>query len=215
MGHYCCGSLEDWNALNGYTEKVCESLDESKTNFFWLGVHLIDLYSSNLYRLTFDREKLGVSGFVGNCCAECFFAYCFDAFGLDKTRVSRLMNIVDEFGDGLRCFKKEWEPYSYSQLCELLPLSTEDRKPVKPDWTIKKIREYKKSLSESRKALFYHFPIGHSSEANFSFAKEQPHFRHFPIPRRAEAFQYWHLSQIAWRFAKVSSSVILKPTLAQ
>ena len=148
MGHYGCGSLEDWNALNGYAEKVCESLDESKTNFFWLGVHLIDLYSSNLYRLTFDREKLGVSGFVGNCCAECFFAYCFDAFGLDKRRVSRLMNIVDEFGDGLRCFKKEWEPYSYSQLCELLPLSTEDRKPVKPDWTIKKIREYKKSLSD-------------------------------------------------------------------
>ena len=45
--------------------------------------------------------------------------------------------------------------------------------------------------------------MGHFSEANLSFAEEQPHFRHFPIPRRAEAFQYWHLSQIAWRFAKV------------
>ena len=56
--------------------------------------------------------------------------------------------------------------------------------------------------------------MGHSSEANFSFAKEQPHFRHFPIPRRTEAFQYWHVSQIAWRFAKVSSSAILKPALA-
>ena len=32
--------------------------------------------------------------------------------------------------------------------------------------------------------------------------------------RRTEAFQYWHVSQIAWRFAKVSSSVILKPALA-
>ena len=73
----------------------------------------------------------------------------------------------------------------------------------------------KKSLSGFRKALLYHFPIGHSSEANFSFAKEQPHFRHLPIPRRAEAFQYWHVSQIAWRFAKVSSSAILKPALAQ
>ena len=67
-------------------------------------------------------------------------------FGLDKTQVSRYMNIVDEFGDGLRGFKKEWEPYSYSQLCELLPLSSEQRKPIQPDWTIKRIREYKKSL---------------------------------------------------------------------
>ena len=83
---------------------------------------------------------------AGNCCADFFFAYCFDEFGLDKTQVSRLMNIVDEFGDGLRCFKKKWEKFGYSQLCELLPLSDEERKPVKPDWTIKKIREYKKSL---------------------------------------------------------------------
>ena len=146
MGRYGCEGLEEWNALKGYAAKIREDLETSKTNFFWLGVHLIALYSSNLYRLTFDREKLGVSGIVGNCSAECFFAYCYDEFGLDKTRVSRLMNIVDEFGDGLRCFKKEWEPYSYSQLCELLPLSDEERKPVQPDWTIKKIREYKKSL---------------------------------------------------------------------
>ena len=36
----------------------------------------------------------------------------------------------------------------------------------------------------------------------------------FPIPRRAEAFQYCHFLQIACRFAKVSSSVILKSALA-
>lgn len=146
MGRYGCEGLEEWNALNGYAAKIREDLEASKTNFFWLGVHLIDLYSSNLYRLTFDREKLGVSGLVDNCSAECFFAYCYDEFGLDKTQVSRYMNIVDEFGDGLRGFKKEWEPYSYSQLCELLPLSSEQRKPIQPDWTIKRIREYKKSL---------------------------------------------------------------------
>ena len=146
MGRYGCEGLEEWNALNGYAAKIREDLETSKTNFFWLGVHLIDLYSSNLYRLTFDREKLGVSGIVDNCSAECFFAYCYDEFGLDKTQVSRYMNIVDEFGDGLRGFKKEWEPYSYSQLCELLPLSSEQRKPIQPDWTIKRIREYKKSL---------------------------------------------------------------------
>lgn len=137
---------ENLEVLEKYAATIHKDLEESKQNFFWLGVHLIDLYSSNLYRLTFDREKLGVSGIVDNCSAECFFAYCYDEFGLDKTQVSRYMNIVDEFGEGLRGFKKEWEPYSYSQLCELLPLSSEQRKPIQPDWTIKRIREYKKSL---------------------------------------------------------------------
>lgn len=137
---------ENLEVLEKYAATIRKDLEDSKQNFFWLGVHLIDLYSSNLYRLTFDREKLGVSGIVDNCSAECFFAYCYDEFGLDKTQVSRYMNIVDECGEGLRGFKKEWEPYSYSQLCELLPLSSEQRKPIQPDWTIKRIREYKKSL---------------------------------------------------------------------
>ena len=138
--------LDYKEALEKYAETIRKDLEESKQNFFWLGVHLIDLYSSNAYSVTFDREKLNVSCLVDNCSAECFFAYCFDEFGLDKTQVSRLMNIVDEFGDGLRCFKKKWEKFGYSQLCELLPLSDEQRKSVKPDWTVKQIREYKKSL---------------------------------------------------------------------
>ena len=49
---------------------------------------------------------------------------------------------------------------------------------------------------------------------NLSSKELYPHFRHLPIPRRTEAFQYWYVSQIAWRFAKVSSSVILKSVLA-
>ena len=146
------GGLDYNEALGKYAATIRKDLEDSKQNFFWLGVHLIDLYSSNTYSVTFDRKKLNVSFSVGNCIAECFFAYCFDEFGLDKTQVSRLMNIVDEFGDGLRCFKKKWEKFGYSQLCELLPLSDEERKPVKPDWTVKKIREYKKSLSDKPQA---------------------------------------------------------------
>ena len=147
---------ENLEVLEKYAATIRKDLEESKQNFFWLGVHLIDLYSSNSYSaivgIRFNHERIrNEYGFnlpigAGNCCADFFFAYCFDEFGLDKTQVSRLMNIVDEFGDGLRCFKKKWEKFGYSQLCELLPLSDEERKPVKPDWTIKKIREYKKSL---------------------------------------------------------------------
>lgn len=148
--------VENLEVLEKYAATIRKDLEDSKQNFFWLGVHLIDLYSSNTYSaivgIRFNHEQIrNEYGFnlpigAGNCCADFFFAYCFDEFGLDKTQVSRLMNIVDEFGDGLRCFKKKWEKFGYSQLCELLPLSDEKRKSVKPDWTIKKIREYKKSL---------------------------------------------------------------------
>lgn len=152
----CSSEAETLEVLESYSAKIRKDLDDSKQNFFWLGVHLIDLYSSNSYSvldgLRYNHETIRSEyGFnlpigAGNCCADFFFAYCFDEFGLDKTQVSRLMNIVDEFGDGLRCFKKKWEKFGYSQLCELLPLFDEERKPVKPDWTVKKIREYKKSL---------------------------------------------------------------------
>ena len=144
---WCYSAIDEMGQLlDSYSATIRKDLEESKQNFFWLGVHLIDLYTSDSYSITFNCDDFNTSCILGNCSAECFFAYCYDEFGLDKTRVSRLMNIVDEFGDGLRCFKKEWEPYSYSQLCELLPLSDEGRKSVQPDWTIKKIREYKKSL---------------------------------------------------------------------
>ena len=153
--------VEDLEVLEQYAATVRKDLADSKQNFFWLGVHLIDLYRSNSYSavvcVRFNYETIRTEyGFnlpigAGNCCADFFFAYCYDEFGLDKTQVSRLMNIVDEFGDGLRCFKKEWEDFGYSQLCELLPLSADERKPVQPDWTIKRIRESKKSLSDKQK----------------------------------------------------------------
>lgn len=149
-GQYGQGE-EGKKMLKSYTEVIQNDLSESKTNFFYLGVHLIDLYNSDTYSAAeINREQirmeLNLPIGAGNCCAQFFFAYCYDTFGLDKTQVSRFMNIVDEFGNKMIGFKKCWEKYSYSQLCELLPLTEEQRKPVKPDWTIKKIREYKKSL---------------------------------------------------------------------
>lgn len=138
--------------LKSYTETIQKDLQEWKTNFFYLGVHLIDLYTSNAYATNpYSIGTLQVEGWkvpvgAGNCCSTFFFAYCFEKFGLDKSQVSRYMNIVSEFGDGLRGFKKMWDKFSYSQLCELLPLSDEQRKPVKPTWTIKQIRDYKKTL---------------------------------------------------------------------
>lgn len=137
--------------LKNHTDRIQKDLNESKTNFFYLGLHLLDLYNSDAYSVVgYDREQLRMDLHLpigaGNCHSAFFFAYCFDTFGLDKTQISRYMNIVDEFGNEAIGFTTAWNKYSYSQLCELLPLTPEQRKKVKPVWTIKQIREYKKSL---------------------------------------------------------------------
>lgn len=120
---------EDKKMLEEYTQTIQNDLNEHKTNFFYLGVHLIDLFTSKVYAVygsEVDREQLRLECKLpigaGNHCSEFFFAYCFKTFGLEKTQISRYMNIVDEFGNQFRGFKKCWDKYSYSQLSEMLPL---------------------------------------------------------------------------------------------
>ena len=120
-------------------EKVLEDLSAAKTNYFYLGAHLLDIWNTRTYGV----HKFDVSNYSG----ANFFDYCNVNFKLDKSQVSRYMNIVSEFGDCLRGFKGEYKDYSYSLLTEMLPLTPKERKKVKPDWTIKQVRDYKKELA--------------------------------------------------------------------
>ena len=115
----------------------------------YLGFKLIDLYKSKDYAA--DQflmcNSLGISGKKkGLRESFAFFAYCEKYFYLDKSQVSRYMNVADEFGDMSCGVKPEWKDFGYSQLVELLPLTLEQRKSVKSDWTVKRIREYKQNL---------------------------------------------------------------------
>ena len=141
--------------LKVISNDIKKYMDLGKTDFFYIGVHLIDLYHSDAYSIyakDVSREQMRIEYNLpigaGNLCSDYFFAYCEKKFKLDKTQVSRYMNIVDEFGDAARGFKTRYKPFGYSQLCEMLPLSDEERKEIQPDWTIKRIREYKKLLAD-------------------------------------------------------------------
>lgn len=144
---------EDKEVLKLRSADIHKDLEDVKTNFFYLGAHLVDLYNSGSYcvyakEVTPEQMRIDYNLPVGagNLCSDYFFAYCKSQFSLEKSQVSRLMGIFDEFGNRARGFKVQWKDYKYSQLCELLPLTEEQRKAVKPDWSIKKIREYKKTL---------------------------------------------------------------------
>ena len=148
-------------ACAAYESDLKNKLEREKDDKFFIGAKLIDFYRSQTYSMAEDIVKLSHSDFkerfgfekplgAGNCWSGYFLAFCSDRFNLERSAVSRLMNVVDEFGDGFRNYAEEWKNFSYSQLVEMLPLLPFDRKPIQPDWSIKKIRDYKKSLKAKK-----------------------------------------------------------------
>lgn len=111
-----------------------------------LGNALIDLWQSNSYcTRAEDYRDILPTALLTNCHQKIFFSVCEDEFGLDKSQVSRLMNVVDEFCIDKK-LKDEWKDYRWSHLVEMLPLSPEERSKVLPSWTVRQIRDLKKSF---------------------------------------------------------------------
>lgn len=93
--------------------------------------------------------------------------FCEKNLGLDKSAVSRCINVYKNFNaswdviysNGIKSrgcamdLGEKWQDFSYTQLCEMLPLSEEQRKDIKPEMSIKQIREYKKSLKSKKSAI--------------------------------------------------------------
>lgn len=107
--------------------------------------------------------------------------FCEKNLGLDKGAVSRCINVYRTFNasvspsfvNGIEIkgssmeLSNKWEEYSYSQLCEMLPLTPEQRKNVTPDMSVKQIREYKKSLKNKKNDN----PVATSQPEEFDYSK--------------------------------------------
>ncbi|MBQ8141073.1 MAG: hypothetical protein IJ038_05195 [Clostridia bacterium] len=116
-----------------------------------LGLKLTEFYASKSYSCRCsDEAVLKCYGHYidRNANAGVFFAVCDIEFGLDRSEVSRLMNVVDEFGkrDRKKGIRDEYKEYKYSVLVEMLPMSAEERAGVTPDMTVKQVRDLKSSL---------------------------------------------------------------------
>lgn len=70
--------------------------------------------------------------------------YAYQTYGIEKDRCSWLIRIADKFcKEGAPCLKDEWKPFSISKLRELTYLTDDQLKEVKPEMTVKAIREMK------------------------------------------------------------------------
>lgn len=150
-------SIKNWmyRTVNGCRKEyerivpdIQNKLGAIKADKIALGYALIALYESNTYRcraVDNDMKQIGANA-GANCSSKVFFGVCELDFGLEKSQVSRLMNVVDEFGNGKGDLLDYWKPFQWSILVEMLPLTYEQRKAIGVDWTVKKVKEYKKTL---------------------------------------------------------------------
>lgn len=151
-------SIKNWlyRSLNGCRKEydrivpdIRNKIGAIKSDKVALGYALIALYESNTYRCRAadaDMKQIGANDTRSNCSPKVFFGACELDFGLEKSQVSRLMNVVDEFGDGKGDLLDYWKPFQWSVLVEMLPLTYEQRKAIGVDWSREKVRAYKKSL---------------------------------------------------------------------
>lgn len=143
-GPYTCSPDPDGLA-HASLKYLYTDLTDIRRYYIRLGFHL-DEFIRNSYYICFGYLSLE--------------DFCDANLGLDKSAVSRCINVYREFNASLHTsfengvkikgsameLAPEWEAYSYSQLCEMLSLSPGQRKSISPDMSIKQIRKYKKVL---------------------------------------------------------------------
>ena len=138
-----------------YSDRISALVKDLCKNKIELGCRLIEFFGSKLYvknvytKHSYDgiNRDLVPCGLSGEVSHHIFFDHCESTFGLDKSQVSRYMNVADEFADKENgCLAEKWQDFGYSQLVEMLSLTPEQRENITSDMTVKAIREYKNSL---------------------------------------------------------------------
>lgn len=167
-------NINDLNALNDKAKKIVESTEpkvltfleqtteEIKTciknirqNFFTLGVKLSDIKNSEEIKTVFNWK-------LGRECKN-VYEYAEQEFKLSKSTTINLIGIVERFGNLKSSLKKEYEPYVYTQLVEMLPLTSEQLELVSPDMSKREIKALRKvGLKENSEV---DQPVGQNSEA--------------------------------------------------
>lgn len=117
-------------------------ISDIKNRYISLGFHLHEALAMKYY------QDFGYAD---------FYEFCEKNFQMDKSAVSRSINLWKEFADydekarSRKIFIDEkYRKYSYSQLCEMLSLDEKKRKNITPDMTVKQIREKKKEWKKKK-----------------------------------------------------------------
>lgn len=122
-------------------EYVVRDISDIRNNYIRLGFHLDECRNYGYYECF---------GYVD------FYDYVKANFGLEKSAVSRCINVFLTFSKmqnntHTMFLDDKWKDFSYSQLTEMLTLDDETRKKISPDMTVASIREFKKSKRKCKR----------------------------------------------------------------
>lgn len=143
---------------------VPEPRDLAFTSLKYLYSDLTDI-RKHYIRLGFHLEEFSRCEYYRDFGFSTLEEFCAKNLGLDKSAVSRCINVYRAFNasnsfvykNGIKIkgaaieLGEQWKDYSYTQLCEMLPLTPGQRMNISPDMSVKQIREYKKTLKLSEK----------------------------------------------------------------
>lgn len=181
---------------------------------FEIGCMLIDFFKSKSYSAyCHDIEIVKECGYMidRNSVSNVFFAVCEVQFGFDKGQVSRLMNVVDEFGadDRAEGIREKYRVYKWSVLEEMLPMSEEERELVTPDMTVRMVRELKKKIkNELKKKIKKEKKVATSQQED-----EGP--EDLPVTEEPERFKKYTRLQLIEYIVKLESDLKRRSALSK
>ena len=136
-----CGVCASDDALGSFNY-LHDDIRDIKKRYITLGFHLDEF------------ERLGYYKQFGY---DCLKDFVYDNFGIEHSGLSRILSVYYRFAERNGSCSKMWidsrfENYSYSQLVEMVKLSDDDiAKNIKPEMSVKSIREYAKNKKNSKK----------------------------------------------------------------
>lgn len=104
---------------DGFEKNIRQALADIQHSHIALGYALIAYAESHTF-------GVNCGGGVRDCGLPTFFDKCYCNFHLDKSSVSRHVNVVCRFGNGNDGLRSSFKDRAFSFLAELLPLSEQD-----------------------------------------------------------------------------------------
>lgn len=132
------------DTARSYLNRIYDDLNDIRKSFIRLGFHLAEIEQCGYYKDAGYND---------------FYEFCEDNYSLSRSSVQRYILVWYKFADydsnsnsRKMWISEKYDAFNFSQLVEMA--SMEHPEKVKPEMTVKEIREYKKNLL--RPVLDYH-----------------------------------------------------------
>lgn len=127
-------SSEDYAKALKCHNKIKKDIGNIKESYIRLGAYFVEIKTTGTY-VCFGYKNL--------------YDYIKSNFGLEKSAVSRCINVFETFAvsvdsRGRVQLDDKYKDFSYSQLSEMLSLTGEEREKITPDMPVSAIRKMKK-----------------------------------------------------------------------